>query len=54
MGGIHTESSTRYQTLEVDHRKQAQIEWIEAAPDHDLEQKILNRIQRDIEKGTAQ
>jgi hypothetical protein len=54
MGGIHTESSSRYQTLEVDRRKQAQIEWIEADPDHDLERKILERIQRDIEKGTAQ
>jgi hypothetical protein len=54
MGGIHTESSTRYQTLEVDRDKQLQIEWIEAGPDHDLERKILERIQRDIEKGTAQ
>jgi hypothetical protein len=54
MAGIHTESSARYQTLEVDHHKQAQVEWIDAGPDHDLERKILERIQQDIEKGTAQ
>ena len=53
MGGIHTESSTRYQTLEVDRHKQAQIVWLDAGPDHDLERKILGRIQRDIEKGMA-
>ena len=54
MGGIHTESSSRYQTLEVDRQKQAQIEWLDAGPDHDLERKILERIQRNIEKGMAQ
>ena len=54
MGGIHTESSSRYQTLEVDRQKQAQIEWIEAGPDHDLEQKILERIRLDIEEGMTQ
>ena len=54
MGGIHTESSTRYQTLEVDRHKQAQIEWLDAGPDHDLERKILELLERDIEKGMAQ
>lgn len=44
MGGIHTESSTRYQTLEVNRDKQAQIEWIDAGRDYDLEQKILSRV----------
>ncbi|RKY10659.1 MAG: hypothetical protein DRP56_00415 [Planctomycetota bacterium] len=54
MGGAFTESSSRYQTLEVDQHKQAQIEWIDAGTDHDLEQKILKLIQRNIEKGAAQ
>ena len=50
MGGTFTESSSRYQTQEVDRDKQAQIEWIDAGADHDLEQKIL----RLIEKGVPQ
>ena len=54
MSGIHTESSSRFQTLEVDSQKQAQVEWIEAGPDHDLEQKILERIRWDIEEGMTQ
>ena len=54
MGGTYTESSSRYQTLEVDRHKQAQIEWTDAGPDHDLQRKILKLIQRDIEKGLAQ
>lgn len=54
MAGIYTESSAHYQTLEVDRHKQAQIEWIDAGPDYDLERNILKRIQRDIEKGMAQ
>jgi hypothetical protein len=53
MGGTYTESSSRYQTLEVDPDKQAQIEWIEAGTDEDLERKILNRIERNINKGTV-
>ena len=54
MGGIHTESSSRFQTLEVDRSKQAQIEWIEVDPDHDLERKILERIRQDTKEGKAQ
>jgi hypothetical protein len=54
MGGAYTKSSSRYQTLEVDRHKQAQIEWIDVGPDHDLQRKILKLIQRDIEKGAAQ
>jgi hypothetical protein len=52
MAGVYTESSSHYQTLEIDREKQAKIEWIQADPDHDLEQKILKLIQQDIEKGT--
>ena len=54
MGGAYTESSSRYQTLEVDYDKQAQIEWIDVGPDHDLQQKILKRIQKEIDKGVSQ
>ena len=54
MGGAYTESSSRYQTLEVDRHKQAQIEWIDAGADHDLQRKIINLIQKDIEKGIVQ
>ena len=54
MGEAYTKSSSRYQTLEVNQDKQVQIEWIDIGADHDLERKILKRIQRDIEKGTKQ
>lgn len=51
MAGIYTESSSHYQTLEIGGDKDAQIEWIEVGSDRDLEQKILEKIQQDIEKG---
>ena len=54
MGGAFTESNSRYQTLEVDRHKQAQIEWIDVGPDHDLQRKILKRIQKEIDKGVPQ
>ena len=54
MGGAFTESSSHYQTLEVDRHEQSQIEWIDAGPDHDLECKILKLIQKNVEKGIAQ
>jgi hypothetical protein len=52
MGATYTKSNSRYQTLEVGREQQAQIEWIDAGADHDLERKILNRIQQ--EKGRVQ
>lgn len=51
MGGIYTESSFRYQTLEVDSHKAAEMEWLDAGPDHALEKKILNLVQQDTQKG---
>jgi hypothetical protein len=54
MGGIYTESSSHYQTLEVDNRRAAEIEWLDAGPDHALERKILKRVQQDLQKGKAQ
>ncbi|MHC5181667.1 MAG: hypothetical protein ACYSOW_07350 [Planctomycetota bacterium] len=44
MSGIYTESSTRYQTLEVGSQDQSQIEWVEIGRDYDLEHKILGLI----------
>lgn len=54
MGGIYTESSSRYQTLEVDNRRAAEMEWLDAGPDHALERKILKLVQQDIHKGKPQ
>lgn len=51
LGGAHTKSHTRHQTLEVDSERKAMSEWIDAGPDHDLEQKILKLIQQEIQKG---
>ena len=51
MGGIYTESSFRSQTLEVDSHRAAEMEWLDAGPDHTLERKILKLVQQDIQKG---
>lgn len=49
MGGIYSA-----QTLEVDRRKAAEMEWLDAGPDHTLEQKILRLVQQDTQKGKGQ
>lgn len=53
MGGVHTKSHTRFQTLKVDAERKAMSQWVDAGPDPDLEQRILQYIQREIDKGTA-
>jgi len=54
MGGLYTDSHTREQTLDVGTERTEGIEWLDIGPDHDLERKIIKRIQRDIEKGMVQ
>ena len=54
MGGIYTKSSSRYQTLEVDSRRAAETEWLDAGADHALERKILKLVQHEIQKGKLQ
>ena len=44
MGGVHTKSHTRFQTLKVDAERMAMSEWVDEDPDHALEQRILNKI----------
>ena len=50
-GGQYTKSHNRQQTLEIDSDRAENIEWLDAGPDHDLERRILEYIQRDIQKG---
>jgi len=54
MGGIYTESSSREQSLEVDSRRAAEMEWLDAGPDHALESKILTLVRQDTQKGKGQ
>lgn len=54
MGGIYTESSSRSQTLEVDSHRAAEMEWLDAGPDHALEGEILKLVQRDAQKGKGE
>ena len=54
MGGLYTDSHTREQTLDVGGERTEGIEWLDIGPDHDLERKILERIQREFEKGLSQ
>jgi hypothetical protein len=53
MGGLYTDSHTREQTLDVGTERTEGIEWLDIGPDHDLERKILELIQQDIQKGTS-
>ena len=52
MSGIYTESSSRFQSLQMDDRKTGQIEWLDAGTDRSLERKILTMIQKQMQKGT--
>lgn len=54
LGGAHTKSHTRQQTLKVDPERKAMSEWMDAGPDRDLERKILELIKKETLKEPAQ
>jgi len=51
MGGLHTDSDSSFQTLEVDSDRMAESEWLDAGSDPSLERMILEKIQQQLQKG---
>jgi hypothetical protein len=48
---VHTKSHTGFQTLNVDAERQAMSEWVDEGQDPELERRILEYIQRKLDKG---
>jgi len=48
MGGTYTESSDTEQSLRIEPAQLEQMEWLDAGPDRELEQKILTKIRENV------
>ena len=52
MSGVHTQSHTRLQTLDVSAERTAVSEWVDFGPDPDLEHRILEKIHQQLQRGS--